>query len=323
MADVATSGNRPAGTGIVFRDPLPWPEQRELVRTAEETGYIAAFVPETAAREAFSTLTAIADDSSRIRVGAGVVPMWARTPATTAMAAATVQERSDGRFVLGLGSGSPPPGSTPRKQLGRLRQYVASVRTILAGESLPPDDPFGQGGFKLALELPTGPPPIWLGALGDRTLRAAGGIADGVILNWCTPKRVREAREMVGADLTVAVYVRACLGVGERVALEALRLATAHYAAIPHYRRQMERMGFGDAAATAAEAFASGDLERVPETLVRTLTVMGGRDEALARFAAFHDAGADLVLVYPVPALDPFSSVMGTLLTAAPDPTFG
>ena len=323
MADVATSGNHLAGTGIVFRDPLPWPEQRELVQTAEETGYEAAFVPEIAGREAFSTLTGLADDSSTIQLGTGVVTMWARTPATTAMGAATVHELSGGRFVLGIGSGSPPPGSNPKTQLERLRQYVGSVRTVLSGETLPPDDPFGQGGFRLAVGLPTGPPPLWLGALGDRTMEAAREIADGVILNWCTPKRVGEARRLAGGDVTVAVYVRACLGVSDRVALEALRPATAQYAAIPHYRRQMERMGLGEAAVEAAHALGSGDMEKVPETLVRTLAVMGGRDEALARFAAFHDAGADLVLVYPVPALDPFSSIMGTLLTAAPDPAFG
>lgn len=296
MADVATSGKRLAGTGIVFRDPLPWPEQRELVRTAEETGYTAAFVPEIAAREAFSTLTAFADDSSTIALGTGVVTMWARTSATTAMAAVTVQERSEGRIVLGLGSGSPPPGVEPKAQLERLRLFVGSVRTLLAGDPLPSDDPFGQGGFQLALQPPSGPPPVWLGALGDGALSAARDIADGVILNWCTAERVRAARRLVGESVTVAVYVRACLGVGERVALEALR---------------------------AAGAFAAGDMARVPESLVRVLTVMGDRDEAMARFDAYREAGADLVLVYPVPALDPFSSVMGTLLAAAPNPMFG
>jgi alkanesulfonate monooxygenase SsuD/methylene tetrahydromethanopterin reductase-like flavin-dependent oxidoreductase (luciferase family) len=323
MADVATSGNRLAGTGIVFRDPLPWAEQRELVRTAEETGYVAAFVPEIAAREAFSALTAFADDSSKIALGTGVVTMWARTPTTTAMAAATVQERSEGRFVLGLGSGTPPAGVEPNAQLERLRRYVGSVRTLLAGDPLPADDPFGQAGFQLALQPPPGPPPVWLGALGDRALLTARDIADGVILNWCTPERVKAARGLVGESLTVAVYVRACLGVGERVAMEALRAITAQYSAIPHYRRQLERMGLGEEAAAAADAFAAGDRAGVPESLVRALTVMGDRDEAMARFDAYRGAGADLVLVYPVPALDPFSSVMGTLLAAAPNPMFG
>lgn len=131
--------------------------------------------------------------------------MWARTPATTAMAAATVQERSEGRFVLGLGSGAPPPGAEPKAQLERLRLFVGSVRTLLAGDPLPPNDPFGQGGFELALQPPSGPPSVWLGALGDGALRAARDIADGVILNWCTAERVRAARRLVGESVTVAV----------------------------------------------------------------------------------------------------------------------
>jgi hypothetical protein len=60
----------------------------------------------------------------------------------------------------------------------------------------------------------------------------------------------------------------------------------------------------------------------VPESFVRALTVMGGRRDVMERGRAYGDAGADLVLWYPVPAaLDPVSSVMGTIMAAAPDPT--
>jgi hypothetical protein len=102
------------------------------------------------------------------------------------------------------------------------------------------------------------------------------------------------------------------------VALAALRPMTGRYAAIPHYLRQMEQMGLGAETSVAAGAFQAGRPEQVPEELVRTLAVLGGRSEALARFNAFRDAGADLVLCYPVPAREPFSWVLGTMLTAAP-----
>src|SRR5207249_3303167 len=119
---------------------------------------------------------------------------------------------------------------------------------------------------------------------------------------------------------TVAVYLRACLGVEQDVALGALREMTGRYASIPHYAAQLQAVGLAEGADAAARAFAAGRPGDVPEGLVRTLTVMGGREEALARFDAYHRAGADLVLLYPVAALEPFSSVLGTVLTAAPRP---
>ena len=171
---------------------------------------------------------------------------------------------------------------------------------------------------------------MWLGALGDRMVRLAGEVADGVILNWCTPERVASARKLIaeaaaraGRDpesVTVSVYVRACLGVSERVGLEALKGPTGQYAAIPHYLRQLERTGLGEEGRAAAAAFGAGRLEDVPDALVRALTVTGGRREAAERFRAFAEAGADFVLWYPVPALDAVSSIMGTVMAAAPDP---
>ncbi|HEX8100614.1 MAG TPA: hypothetical protein VF660_10505, partial [Actinomycetota bacterium] len=70
----------------------------------------------------------------------------------------------------------------------------------------------------------------------------------------------------------------------------------------------------------AAAAIDAGKPEAVPDRLVRGLTVLGGRREALERFDAYHRAGADLVLCYPVPAREPFSSILGTAMTAAPEP---
>src|SRR5262245_39078098 len=92
--------------GLVLRDPLSWNDAVRVVQTAEASGYEAVFVPEIAAREAFSTLTAFGGETERMRLGTGVVTLQSRSPVTTAMAAATVHDVSGGRFILGIGAGS-------------------------------------------------------------------------------------------------------------------------------------------------------------------------------------------------------------------------
>lgn len=325
-------------TGIVLRDALPWNEEREIVETTEDAGYEAVFVPEIDGREAFATLTGFAAASTRLRLGTGVVTVWARSPLTTAMAASTVQDLSGGRMILGLGAGSPSGigasvaggASTP---LRLVEEFVRVVREATAGGGTPVaeglnGDPFRAAGFVPTLRVD--PFPIWIAALGDGMVSLGGRVADGILLNWCPPERVVaakalvvEAAEQAGRDpdgVTMAVYVRACLGVDQEQALPPLRAMTGMYASIPHYRKQLEAVGLGELAAAAAKAMEAGTAQDVPEELVRALTIIGGRDEALTRFDAYRQAGADVVLVYPVAALDRFSSVLGTVLTAAPDP---
>jgi len=318
---------------VVLRDPLPWHDLIDAVGMAEDVGYEAVFVPEISGREAFSTLAGFATATTRLNLGTGVVTIPSRSPVTSAMAAATVHDLSGGRMILGIGAGDVravarmPAGGV----LELTRRYVEVVTQTLSGEAVQAGDLFGVAGFRLELSHGPVPPPVWLGALGDGMIRLAGEVADGVILNWCTPERVASARKLITeaaeraardpAKLTVGVYVRACLGVEERVALRALRAMTGLYASFPNYRRQFERMGLGKDWARAAKAFEEGRSDEVPDSLVRALTVVGGRAEALARFAAYREAGADLVLCYPVATLEPLSSVLGTMLAAAPSPT--
>ncbi len=325
----------PPRTGIVLRDALPWHEEREIVETAEDAGYQAVFVPEIDGREAFSTLTGFANASTGLWLGTGVVTIWSRSPVTTAMAASTVQDQSDGRMILGVGAGSPAGigsaaaggASTP---LRLVEEFVRVVREVSSGKPVTEGaagDPFGAAGFVSSMNVE--PFPVWIAALGDRMVSVGGRIADGILLNWCPPERVASAKRALAdaaagagrdpAEVTVAVYVRACLGVDEDQALPPLRAMTGMYASIPHYRRQLEAVGLGQEAAAAAKAAGSGRMGDVPEDLVRALTIVGGRDEALARFDAYRQAGADVILVYPVAALDRFSSILGTLLAAAPD----
>jgi alkanesulfonate monooxygenase SsuD/methylene tetrahydromethanopterin reductase-like flavin-dependent oxidoreductase (luciferase family) len=197
------------------------------------------------------------------------------------MAAATVQERSGGRLLLGIGTGPAAPGA-----LARLGSTVEALRLAFAG---------GEGAVDGAvvttdLRLPN-PPQIWIAALGPKATRLAGAIADGVILNWCTPARVAaaamqvaEGAEGAGRDpaaVTIAVYVRAALAPGTQ---EAARRAAAVYATYPAYRRQFVDLGID-----AAD----------PDDVVRGV-ILTDPASARDRLDAYRGAGAHLSVVYPV-----------------------
>lgn len=305
-----------ARTGLALRDPIPWHDLVQVVQTAEQTGYEALFVPEIRGREALATLSGLAGATSSLHLGTGVVNITSRRPEITAMAAATIHESSSERFILGIGAGG-------ERRVEAVRSYITTVRRILDGEEL--------GGFRLSLDPGQARVPVWIAALGERMVGLAGEVADGVLLNICTPERVNEAKEEIARsaeragrnpeDVTVGVYVRTCLSHGEMHSLAALRAAVGEYALFPHYLRQFELMGLGEEAAMAAKAFEAGEPSAVPEALVRAVCVLGNRSDALARLDAYREAGADLVVVYPVPVLEPLSSIMGTVLAAAPSPT--
>jgi 5,10-methylenetetrahydromethanopterin reductase len=265
-------------------------------------GFAALFVPEIAGRDAFAALTALAGETDRIALGAGVVPISSRRIGVTAMGAATVHERSGGRMVLGLGIGRP--------RRGALDELEAAVVALRAHVERAVARPLGAEGI-VALGSPI---PIWLAALGPRTVRLAGRVADGVLLNWCSPDRVAEARSQLaeGAaeagrdpdEVVVAAYVRAAVGVdGDAAAArEALLRAAGEYASLAAYRRQFDAMGLGGVDAIVDEVCLAGD-----------------RAIARRRLDEYRGAGCDLPVVYPVPfGADPAASVAATLHAMAP-----
>ncbi len=303
-----------AGAAFAVRDAWPWPTFEALVRQGEALGYRAVFLPEIAGRDAFAALAALAGVTSELLLGTGIVPMTSRRVALTAMGAATVHERSGYRAILGIGTGAPKAGA-----LDELEAQVSRVRSLLDPEH---DEPV------LALARPV---PIWIAALGPRAVAAAGRVADGVLLNWCTPERVararaqlREAAERAGRDpsaITVAAYIRAAVGADadDRRARRALAKAAGEYASYPAYRRQFESMGVGAAADAAAAAHASRGEPSLDEVAPLLDAVCLSGASARAELEAFRDAGCDLPVVYPVAfGADGARSIAETLRALAP-----
>jgi len=311
-----TAPRQPVGTAFALRDPLPWADLAAIVRAAEQAGYSALFLPEIAGRDALVTLGALAGETRDLFLGTGILPVASRSTMLTAMGAATVHERSGGRLVLGLGTGGLGGGA-----LARLREEVLALRTLFAGGSLELE---GET-HRLSLE-PGSPVPIWISALGPKSMRLAGEVADGVLLNWCPPERVATARgaviegaEAAGRDpsaVAVAVYVRAWVGEDEARAMPALKAAAAQYASYPAYARQFQEVGLGPEAEAASAARSAGRIQEVPAALVRAVCALG--EAARDRIEAYRDAGADPVVVYPVPAGPTAASIERTLSALAP-----
>jgi 5,10-methylenetetrahydromethanopterin reductase len=310
------------GTAFALRDALPWDRFAALVRGGESLGYHAMFLPEIAGRDTFAALTAVAGGTTSILLGTGIVPMTSRIPRLTAMGAATVHERSGGRAILGLGTGPAKRGA-----LDGLEAQVTEIRALLGGTPASFD---GEDAEPLSLALPS-PVPIWIAALGPRSVRLAGRVADGVLLNWCSPERVASARAAVraaaseaGRDpdaVTVAVYVRACLDQDDAAAaVSAVKAAAGEYASFPAYARQFAEMGLGDEAEAAAAAHRAGVVDDVPLALVEAVSLLGEGDHARRRLGDYRRAGAHLPVVYPVlaPGSDPVRSVAATMRAFAP-----
>jgi alkanesulfonate monooxygenase SsuD/methylene tetrahydromethanopterin reductase-like flavin-dependent oxidoreductase (luciferase family) len=316
------AARRTTGAAFALRDPYPWGHLAGLARIGESVGYRVLFLPEVGSRDVLATLTGLAGETGSLLLGSGVLPLPARSSRLLAKAAATVQERSGGRLLLGVGTGPAVPGA-----LERLRATVAMLRDAFAGDEA--TTPEGER-FRLGL-VPEEPPAIWTAALGPKAARLAGAVGDGVLLNWCTPERVAEARDEVrrGADeagrdpedVTVGVYVRAAIDDDPSAALDAIRVPAAEYASSPAYRRQFDRMGLGEEAGRAAAAHAAACPADVPESFVRAVALTGDRAAARARLDEYRSAGADLPVVYPalVPGISPARSALATLEALAPN----
>ncbi len=303
------------------------------VKLAEELGYEAVYLTHVAGHEPFIVLTAYALATQRIRLGTGVTPIYTRTPANMAQTAATVDELSAGRLNLGIGVSHRPVvegwyGQTIDKPVREMREYVAIVRAILTGED-PPAGEKWRTGFRLAGLEPRPELPIYVAALSPAMLRAAGEIADGVVLWLCNPEyiervvvpevtrgRERAQRRLEGFDIVAAVPSAATEDVDSAYSMMRRELLT--YFGLPFYRAMLERSGYEDDIAAFDQAAGSGDADvmqaAISERFLRALTAVG--DEAAVRegIERYRAAGTTSPCVGGIPKTD----YEATLRAAAP-----
>jgi alkanesulfonate monooxygenase SsuD/methylene tetrahydromethanopterin reductase-like flavin-dependent oxidoreductase (luciferase family) len=282
----------------------------ERVRRAEDLGYESAYVTHIAARDSLTVLTRYATVTERIRVGTGVLPIFSRTPASTAQTAATIDEISGGRMVLGLGVSHRVTvenwfDAEITKPVAQMREYAGIVRAILNGEEAPRGE-FFNSRFAFMGYPPRPDLPLYIAALSPNMLRLAGEIADGVMLWLCNPDYIRETvipevtrgRERAGKPLDgfdVVAAVPVAVSEDHQAARDVFRKELIPYASLPFYRAMLERSGFGADLASFDEGMAAGDpakaMAGLSDDLLASLAGIGEADAARAKVAEYRDAG--------------------------------
>ena len=310
-------------------------ELKEYGRIAEDAGFESLWVTERYFHEeTFSLLGFLAAATRRIKLGVGVVNPYTRHPALLAMASATLDRISDGRFLLGLGRSEKPviqgkmhiPYGDSR---AALEESVTTIRSLLAGERVTT----AAGRFKLnGVKLATTPIqqklPIYVAAIGQKGLRLAGAIADGVLLNaYVPPTYVRYAVEEVrnaakGAGRDPQAIDIACMLV--------VRLTDDPQSLIPILKQRIVRLldepyvgeillekgGFDPAILTPLRTTVQKDGEKaavhfITDDMVEAFYLIGPAVRCKERIAAYRQAGVDLPLL--LPRLEDYQKVAETL----------
>jgi len=308
-------------------------QQLALVKEAESVGYDSVWAAEAYGSDTATVLAWLAAQTSTIKIGSAIFQMPARTPAMTAMTAATLDQLSEGRMILGIGSSGPQVaegwhGQPFARQLARTREYVDILRMALArerveyeGETYVLPIPDGPGkALKLMIGTVQERIPIYIAAIGPKNTRLTGEIADGWIPTFFSPEHVGEFRELLseGAetagktldDFDMAPMVNVAIDDDLDRARDVMRPILALYVGgmgsrdKNFYNALVRRYGFEDAAAEVQNLYLDGKKAEaaaaLPAELIDMTSICGPADRVKERLSVYRDAGVGTLITTPV-----------------------
>ncbi len=308
-------------------------QQLQAAKAAEALDYDSLWTAEAYGSDAATVLGWLAGHTQRIKLGSGVFQMPARSPAMTAMTAATLDQLSGGRMILGLGTSGPQVaegwhGQRFGKQLQRTREYFDVVRLALSRERLVYE------GQTLQLPLPDGPGkalkltiapvqnriPIYLAAIGPNNTRLAGEIADGWLPTFFSPEHVGRFRALLAAgaervgrslgEVEMAPMVSVHISDDVQAARDLMRPGLALYIGgmgsrdRNFYKSLVESYGFEAEAQRVQDLYLEGHradaCAAVPDRLIDLVSLAGPREHVRERIEAFREAGVGTLIAMPL-----------------------
>jgi F420-dependent oxidoreductase-like protein len=325
-------------------------EQLKLVREAESVGFDSVWAAEAYGSDTATVLAWLAANTEKIKIGSAIFQIPGRSPAMTAMTAATLDNLSDGRVILGIGSSGPQVaegwhGQRFGKQLQRTREYVAILRKALARERLEFD------GEIYELPLPDGPGkalklmippvqeriPIYIAAIGPKNTQLTGEIADGWMPTFFSPEHVDEFRKLLeeGAEraqngkkiddsFDIAPNVSLCIDDDLDKARDVMRPMLALYVGgmgsrdKNFYNALVRRYGFEEAAEEVQNLYLSGKKDEaaaaLPGELIDKTALVGPVEHVKERLELYREAGVGTLITTPIaPDMEGRSKMMRAL----------
>ena len=311
-------------------------QQLALVREAESLGFDSVWAAEAYGSDTATVLAWLASQTEKIRIGSAIFQIPGRTPAMTAMTAATLDNLSDGRMILGIGTSGPQVaegwhGQPFAKPLERTREYVAILRMALARERVEfhgnqYDLPL-PGGQGKALKLMIAPVqeriPIYIAAIGPKNTQLTGELADGWIPTFFSPEHVGDMRKLLeeGAEragngkqiddsFDIAPTVNVCVDDDVDKARDAMRPVLALYVGGMGSRKQnfynnlMQRYGYEEAAKEVQDLYLEGKKDEaaaaLPGELIDMVSLCGPKDRIKERLAHYREAGVGTLMITPM-----------------------
>ena len=311
-------------------------EQLAQVREAETLGFDSVWSAEAYGSDAATVLAWLAGQTEKIKLGSAIFQMPGRTPAMTAMTAATLDQISGGRVLLGIGSSGPQVaegwhGQPFAKQLQRTREYVEILRKALARERLE------YHGDTYELPIPDGPGkalklmispvqeriPIYIAAIGPKNTQLTGEIADGWIPTFFSPEYMKDARALLeeGAsrrngggglpdDFDIAPMVSIAVDDDIDRARDVMRPLLALYVGgmgsreKNFYNQLVSRYGFEEAAKEVQDLYLDGKKDEaaaaLPADLIDQTTLCGPADRIRERLDVYREAGVGTLMFSPM-----------------------
>ncbi len=293
----------------------------ELAITAERTGYNAVYLTESWSYDTTLILTEIATLTKKIALGSAVLSIWGRSPGTFAMAAASLNSISGGRFNLGLGSSSKQLTEgfhdvVYQKPYKKIRQIVEQTRALLQGERIPLENSKEAGPLKLNLNN-VGEIPILLAASSDKTIDLAWELCDGwlpflypkdklkeVVSNFSERDKKTERQK----NWQVVPIIPSVLGKDKKTARKGASWVVAFYINKmgPIYRNVLIRSGYAEEVESVLRASEKEGEPVVPdeaERLLDQLALYGTPGDIKEGLESWYQAGATMPCLMTNPNL--------------------
>ena len=264
--------------GVLFNtDRL---ERADFVRYAQridELGFESLWLPELFTRDPYAAAGYLLARTERVKLASGIANVYGRDPLATVSGAATLQEMSEGRFILGLGVSNAglnqARGHAWENPVHKLEAYLTAMRAV-------------------KLTSPQPDVPVHVAAHGPRMLAKAAELADGANTYLMPPAHVEQARAALGKDAALNTMLFCLLDPDPDSARATVRKASAYYMSLDYYHRAWRGLGYTD------DDFADGGSDR----LIDAISAWGTIEQVRQRIQKQYDLGATRVVVIPLGA---------------------